>query len=91
MWRTPHKYVKYVIKLEVQSDDFIFFNFLSAQSTDLGEELFGGEKIIEKYWKLMEKLNIEIPISTAVLISKNALRLNKTRALQKRILYCAYF
>ena len=29
----------------------------------------------------MEKLNIEIPISTAVLISKNALRIKETRTL----------
>ena len=57
-----------------------------AQSKDLAQELFFAQTIIEKYWKLMEKLNIEIPISPAVLIFKKAHRLNETRALKKRVL-----
>ena len=59
--------------------------------TDLGEELFGGKKIIEKYWKLMEKLNIEIPISTAVLNIGSRRCLILKCALNWSVLYTSYF
>ena len=52
-----------------------------AQTKGLRKEMFLESKIIKIYWKLIEKLNNEIPISTAVLISKNAPRLNELRAL----------
>ena len=52
-----------------------------AQTKGLRQEMFLESKIIEKYWTLIEKLNNEIPISTAVLILRKRRRLKETRTL----------